>query len=149
MLDYRSPEIKLTPDNLLNVIRLNESKKLSDENLVDHIKKSIDNPGYVVIRGWAENTKNIADLSSRFLSLVKHIGDPVSHDQQNSFVWDIKKRFNLNQSVPTYSEHANEASLHTDSQYREKPEDAFALLSLESAACGGGASLLMTYEDRT
>jgi len=146
MLDHHAPETKLTPDDALNIIRLNESKDFSDESLVDTIKESIDNPGYIILRGWAENTKNITDLSSRLLSLVKYIGYPVSHDQQHSFVWNIKRRFDLNQSVPTYSEHANEASLHTDSQYREKPEDAFALLSLEPAACGGGVSLLMTYE---
>jgi alpha-ketoglutarate-dependent taurine dioxygenase len=53
----------------------------------------------------------------------------------------------LAQAVPTVSEHANEAFLHTDSQYRAAPENVFALLCLRPAECDGGLSLLMTYQD--
>lgn len=137
----------LTPDSSLNILNIESLNDKSDKNFARLVKLAMKFPGYIILRGIDVDPNNIATSSARLLTLAENIGKPISHDEENSLVWHIKKNENLNQTVPTYSEHSNEAFLHTDSQYREDPEHIFALLMLKKADCGGGASMLMTYDD--
>lgn len=73
------------------------------------------------------------------------IGQPTATDRvDRRVVWDILARDEtLRQGhVPTYSEHAAEAELHTDTQYFAEPERYLMLYFVRPAACGGGASML-------
>ncbi|WP_247879168.1 TauD/TfdA family dioxygenase [Azospirillum brasilense] len=59
-------------------------------------------------------------------------------------VWDIKLRPELVRSggASTFSEHADEADFHTDTQYFPNPERYMLLYFAQAAACGGGRSSL-------
>lgn len=113
------------------------------ELVTDHLI----NEGYVIIRNFGTDTNDIEELTSRFNTLCKNIGEPVAHDNNNSIVWDIKSNPSSTSFIKTYSEHSHEAELHTDSQYSHYPEDYFGLLTLKKADCGGGLSYLLSLKD--
>lgn len=138
---------QVTPDELLNIVSVDELPGQTAPDLAAAISEAMLEPGYIVIRGLPYQSNTVVEASEFLLQLGNQLGSPISHDENGSLIWDIRAKENLNQSVPTFSEHADEAFLHTDSQYREQPENLFALLCLQPAACGGGLSLLMTYSD--
>lgn len=138
---------QVTPDDSLNIVSLEELPGQTAPDLAAAISKAMVDPGYIVIRGLPYQSGNAADASAFLLDLANQLGSPISHDENGSLIWDIRAKENLTHSVPTFSEHADEAFLHTDSQYRDQPENLFALLCLRPATCGGGLSLLMTYSD--
>mgnify|MGYP001809677461 CR=1 FL=1 len=73
------------------------------------------------------------------------LGSPTATDQvERRVIWDIKARDEslAPGHVPTYSEHAAEAELHTDTQYFQDPERYLILYFVRPAACGGGVSML-------
>jgi alpha-ketoglutarate-dependent taurine dioxygenase len=73
------------------------------------------------------------------------MGTPTPTDQvQKRIVWDVKASAARMQAgdVSTFSEHAYEAELHTDTQYYAHPERYVLLYFVHSAACGGGVSRL-------
>lgn len=78
-------------------------------------------------------------------ALALCMGYPSATDRVGQrVIWDIKARdehFQLNH-IPTYSEHSNEAELHTDTQYYLEPERYLFLYFIKQADCGGGNSLL-------
>lgn len=81
-------------------------------------------------------------------ALTLCMGHPSATDQvDNRIIWDIKARDELLQPnhIPTYSEHANEAELHTDTQYHPEPERYLILYFIRQANCGGGASILRDF----
>lgn len=131
----------------LNIVDVADLPGQAAKDFVGLVTRAIVDPGYVVIRGLNFGPKDRASASSFLLDFAQHLGTPISHDENGSIVWNIRAKEGLSQTVPTFSEHADEAFLHTDSQYREAPEDIFALLCLSKATCGGGLSLLMTYDD--
>ncbi|MDA8876955.1 TauD/TfdA family dioxygenase [bacterium] len=110
-------------------------------------QSAIVNEGYVIFRNFPIDLENIEKIKAEFLQLSTLIGEPISHDANNSIIWDIKMNNSSSNLIKTYSEHSHEAELHTDSQYSFYPEDMFGLLSLVKAKCGGGLSLLLSLED--
>jgi hypothetical protein len=110
-------------------------------------QNAIVNEGYVIFRNFPIDLENLAKTQAKFLELSTLIGEPISHDVNNSIIWDIKMNSSSSSLIKTYSEHSHEAELHTDSQYSFYPEDTFGLLSLIKAKCGGGLSLLLSLKD--
>ena len=77
-------------------------------------------------------------------ALCTAIGFPTPSSQhQAALLWDVKSRPVLQGREATYSEHNDEADLHTDSQSYPTPEEYFALYVHHAARCGGGQSLFL------
>jgi len=129
----------------INYLEYNANDSLDYFSL--SIKKALDEEGYIVIRNFNNATTDIEHSKKAFLEISSKIGQPISHDGQNSIIWDIKSNPKSDSLIKTYSEHSHEAELHTDSQYSEYPEDYFGLLTLKKARCGGGRSLLLSLKD--
>lgn len=73
------------------------------------------------------------------------MGTPTPTDRvRQRIVWDVKADAARMRAgdVSTFSEHAYEAALHTDTQYYANPERYVLLYFVQSAACGGGVSQL-------
>lgn len=69
-------------------------------------------------------------------------GWPTPTDRVNrQIIWDIKKRDLPAGQVSTFSENADEAKLHTDTQYFPNPE-RYTLLYVVRPAEDGGVSLI-------
>lgn len=111
------------------------------------IKTALMDTGYIVIRNCNVDVEDLDAARKLVLETTEMIGTPISHDANNAIIWDIKSNGAVNGGVVTYSEHTHEADLHTDSQYSEHPEEAFSLLSLKKADCGGGESYLLSLKD--
>jgi alpha-ketoglutarate-dependent taurine dioxygenase len=124
-----------------------QAQQMSLEEIGSMAKNSMMNEGFIVFRNFHFDLNNLDSTKRSLIRLCELIGTPISHDQNNSIVWDIKPNSNSNGLVKTYSEHNHAAELHTDSQYSEYPEDTFALLSLKKAQCGGGLSHLQSLVD--
>ncbi|QKJ32868.1 TauD/TfdA family dioxygenase [Mucilaginibacter mali] len=120
---------------------LNEPYNLSD--LVTRVRHDLSTIGYIVLKNFGHGRQNI---SQTFLDFCSRIATPVPHNMAGNIIWDIKPRVESNSSLTTFSEHNEEAFLHTDSQYSKRPEDIFGLLCLRSARCGGGKSLLLSLK---
>lgn len=126
---------------------LNDPSAHSERDLVQLSKNALEQEGYFLIKNFIEQHGEIEVARKKFLSISEQIGTPVSHDMNNSIIWDIKSNPKSNSFIKTYSEHNHQAELHTDSQYSFYPEDFFGLLTLQPAECGGGASYLLSLKD--
>lgn len=115
--------------------------------LASIIRKELNGVGYVVVTDFNVNLNDIEDCRSKYLAIAEKVGKPVSHDTNDSIIWDIRPNPASSSFVKTYSEHSHEAQMHTDSQYSSYPEDYFGLLTLKQADCGGGESYLLSLED--
>lgn len=117
------------------------------ENQAQYIMNELRTVGYAVHKNWLPSHTTLDEAKRRFLCISKHIGTPIAHDAHNTIIWDIKSRPTQTGGIITYSEHAHEAQLHTDSQYSLYPEDHFGLLTIRQARCGGGLSMLLNLPD--
>ncbi|MEK9612744.1 MAG: TauD/TfdA family dioxygenase [Flavobacteriaceae bacterium] len=124
-----------------------ENKNLRLSEISKIALKAIFNEGYIIFRNFPFDLDDLDKTKKVFIELCELIGTPISHDQKNSIVWDIKKAHRSSSQIKTYSEHSHEAALHTDSQYSYYPEDMFGLLTLVKANCGGGSSYLLSLKD--
>lgn len=90
------------------------------------------------------------DLDTRaalLFALSLSMGSPTPTDKvDRKVVWDIRALGCTMRAghVPTFSEHPQEAVLHTDTQYYQTPERFMLLYCNQSAQCGGGFS---TFRD--
>ncbi|MES2093599.1 MAG: TauD/TfdA family dioxygenase [Actinomycetota bacterium] len=64
-------------------------------------------------------------------------------DRDGGALWPIAPRA----SSGTFSLTSEEARLHTDAQYHDRPEPAFLLFCVVPASCGGGANRLLRASD--
>lgn len=135
--------LKENPVNYFDLLENN----LSFRELSEITRKSILEDGYIILKNFPIDLENLKDTKKQFLELSSLIGKPISHDANNSIIWDIKANPGSSSFIKTYSEHSHEATLHTDSQYSVYPEDMFGLLSLIKANCGGGVSYLLSLKD--
>lgn len=117
------------------------------DNLAFCIREALANKGFFIIKNFHNERSDIEGSKRIFLAISEKIGQAISHDGQNSIIWDIKNNPKSDSLIKTYSEHNHEAQLHTDSQYSAYPEDFFGLLTLKKAQCGGGRSLLLSLMD--
>lgn len=138
-------ELSLMINNLKNIDL--KTTPLSDKDLSCSILKYLQNYGYVIVKNINVNMNEKEAHSDYFKKITALVGTHVQHDDNNKIVWDIKENKNSTSSVKTYSEHSDEALLHTDSQYRVYPEDYMALWMINPASCQGGTSLIMTLND--
>jgi alpha-ketoglutarate-dependent taurine dioxygenase len=130
----------------LNILDL-DAQSAELPNLGPIISEALETKGYIVLRNCKIDVDDIPIAHELILKTTELIGEPISHDAHNSIVWDIKSNSSVNNGVVTYSEHSHEAQLHTDSQYSLSPEEAFGLLTLKKAKCGGGESFLLSMEN--
>lgn len=130
----------------LNKVEYTESND-QYAGLATIIRKELEDTGYVVVTNFNIDPENLEDCRTKYLSVAEKVGDPVSHDTNNSIIWDIRPNPESKSFVKTYSEHSHEAEMHTDSQYSSYPEDYFGLLTLKQADCGGGESYLLSLDN--
>lgn len=134
---------------MINMIDFKKYQGNTNE-LSDLIKENLETEGYFLVRNFNVNIESIDLCREKFATLCEKVGTPVSHDRNNTIIWDIKSSAHKGEgAVITYSEHNHEAELHTDSQYSATPEDYFALLTLKKAECGGGVSYLLSADALT
>lgn len=128
-----------------NIQKIEANELFSLPNFASHVSSKLQDEGYLII----SNLKLPSRCRDQALeSLVRLIGEPVLHSPSDkSFILDIKKKVGTTSAVPTYSEHNDEAFLHTDSAYKEVPEDAFVLYCIKPASCQGGVSTLLSLSD--
>jgi alpha-ketoglutarate-dependent taurine dioxygenase len=75
--------------------------------------------------------------------LVSACGAPSDHKPgEEEYICKVTPRPDLNRPIATYSEHDREAPLHTDSHYRDTPEQFVAFLMEQQAPLGGRNILL-------
>ncbi|MGB0868621.1 MAG: TauD/TfdA family dioxygenase [Flavobacteriales bacterium] len=131
----------------VKINKFNRNKLTSQSiELSEFVRQQLNEVGYVVIEDFCDNN-NIDLAKSEFLNLCHEIGYPISHDVNNSIIWDIKNNSKSNSFIKTYSEHNHEAEFHTDSQYSSYPEDYFGLYTIRPAQCNGGKSYLLSLKD--
>ncbi|MEX0270725.1 TauD/TfdA family dioxygenase [Leptolyngbyaceae cyanobacterium UHCC 1019] len=109
------------------------------------IRNYVNTYGFLLIEDFqiafldVEKPKQLLDFSS-------YIGSPVAHNLgMKDFVWEIGLKPNSS-LIKTFSEHSMTAPLHTDSQYRDKPEKYMVLLAVKQAKCGGGETHLVDFK---
>jgi alpha-ketoglutarate-dependent taurine dioxygenase len=102
--------------------------------------------GFLILQDVEIN--NDIESSKQFLvEICSSIGILIPHNfGKKDFVWEIKSKPS-NSSLKTFSEHNEQAPLHTDSQYRNHPERYVALLTLHQATCGGGHTELVDFRE--
>lgn len=109
------------------------------------ILSKLQNEGFVIISNL---NLPVSCRGQALEDFVRLMGDPVLHAlSDTSFICDIKKKVEITSAFPTYSEHSEEAFLHTDSAYKETPEDAFILYCIKPAACQGGMTTILSLSD--
>ncbi|WOD06186.1 TauD/TfdA family dioxygenase [Marinomonas sp. GJ51-6] len=118
-----------------------------DEELAGLVQKSLQEYKYVIVRSLDIDVKGIQESVDRFVQLASKVGTLENHTQNNSLVWHVKNQPLSNSKVSTFSEHSDEAILHTDTQYRDNPEDYIALCMLKGADCGGGQTYLLPLDE--
>lgn len=87
--------------------------------------------------------------SALLFALSIGLGTPTATDKvDRRVVWDVKVREEkvANNSASTFSEHAYEAQLHTDTQYFDRPERYMMLYVVAPAECGGGISSMRALQ---
>lgn len=113
------------------------------ESTLLKIRNDLTQKGYAI---HSSNKSSKADIKAYHWSLVKKLGLPSEHnDGKADYIWEIAAKQSTS-SLKTYSEHAQKAPLHTDSQYRNNPEKYFSLSSIRVASCGGGQTELLDFK---
>ena len=97
----------------LPTIDLSQSQ-IDQSDLVDFVKENLDSYGCVLLKEYPVDINCLQSTSKKYQDFCELIGQPVSHDENNSIVWDIKKAAQSESAVQTYSEHDGEAELHTE-----------------------------------
>lgn len=111
----------------------------------DTIRRVLHTKGFCLTNYGAESS--VEQARALTLALARDIGTPIAHDRHGTLVWDIRAQSGAAAADRTFSEHSDEAVLHTDSQYRNTPEDAFCLYCIRPATCAGGQSFILTLDD--
>jgi len=114
--------------------------------LISSIQHCIHVHGFAYVTGLVLPPMDEAECERVLRESSLELGIPASHDLGGNEVWRIAVK-NEYSEVPTFSQHNGAAGLHTDSQYREHPEDAFSLFTVSQASCGGGESWILHVRD--
>lgn len=116
-------------------------------NLGAEILKRTTELGYVLVRGFPFHRLDSEEAKVMFHMLTVCCGTPVSHVLDGDrFVWDVTPLKGVEKSPTTYSENNQFTPLHTDSHYRNEPEQFIAVLVEHPANCGGGRTVLLRIE---
>ena len=124
----------------------------SNRPLIDlsiKVMESLAVRGYALVKHFPFGNAGGEERRRIFLAFSILCGVPVPHHTGGvDYIGEIKAiPDRIPPKLPTYSEHNLEAELHTDSNYKEKPERYMALLMVHKAACGGGISSFVAIED--
>lgn len=96
--------------------------------------------GYSLVQAEEKNNEDILTIQ---LKICEKIGKLREHNEGKAdYVWPIKT-VESNSQIKTFSEHNDEAQLHTDTQYRAIPERYMTLSCIQEAKCGGGETILL------
>jgi alpha-ketoglutarate-dependent taurine dioxygenase len=107
------------------------------------ILRFIKTQGYCVVKGFPFSGYKSKAQKNLFLMLVSACGAPSDHKPgEEEYICKVTPRPDLNRPIATYSEHDREAPLHTDSHYRDTPEQFVAFLMEQQAPLGGRNILL-------
>jgi alpha-ketoglutarate-dependent taurine dioxygenase len=110
------------------------------------IREYVDLHGFLILQGLESEFYDLNSAKLFFTKLSSHVGSLVPHNfGQSDFVWEINPKSSISM-INTFSEHNKDASLHTDSQYRNLPEKYMALLVFRQAECAGGETLLLDFK---
>ncbi len=101
--------------------------------------------GYVILEDFPVDGRSVEEISRDFEALVSRLGIVTPHGASGQTIWRISPRAELGH-VPTFSEAAGEAPLHTDNSWVEAPEQYFALLVIQPARDGGESLLFPVAE---
>lgn len=88
-------------------------KNLSFAELGAISRKSVFEEGYIILRNFPIALENLKETKSQFLELSSLVGKPISHDANDSIIWDIKANPASSSFIKTYSEHSHKSALHT------------------------------------
>ncbi len=135
------PLMDCVPDPCLGVSFHNQLRLLVKAEWPDYVRLGREihellasGPGAVVVRYFPKNLdERLRDFV--YLSLALYVGIPMTHDEER-VIWEISKRFH-ECVVPTYSETDEEAPLHTDGAYKERPPQVIGNLVVHRADEGG------------
>ncbi len=111
------------------------------KEIIGHLESDF---GYVIVRNTNYPTGDVDVIIEKFTDFCANLGELEVHDD-SAIVWHIKPR-KSESKVFTFSEHNDEAPFHTDSQYRQEPENYQALYAIKKADCGGGLSSIITLK---
>ena len=117
-----------------------------EQELINAINAKLLDEGIVVVSDFCGISNTLSGCKETLYNICKQIGLVTSHNGYNTPVWDISPSATKSEFV-TFSEHANEAEMHTDSVYKDNPEDFFALHCVKKANCGGGLSTFLSVKD--
>ncbi|WP_417782613.1 TauD/TfdA family dioxygenase [Terasakiella pusilla] len=133
------------PKNNEEAIRIDLAQAApSLKRLGEDLREKLDRDHSLIMlsRTWIDDL-DTDQRAALLFSLALQMGSPTPTDQvDKKVVWDIRALGDKMKSghVPTFSEHADEACLHTDTQYYPAPERFMLLYYNHPAACGGGLS---------
>lgn len=99
----------------------------------------------IVVRRMQLDHLALAQRCFILFGLSLFMGTPTPTDRiRQRIVWDVKASAARMKAgdASTFSEHAYEAQLHTDTQYYTSPERYVLLYFVRPASCGGGVSSL-------
>ncbi|HEY0794950.1 MAG TPA: TauD/TfdA family dioxygenase, partial [Acidisarcina sp.] len=109
------------------------------QQIIRFIKKE----GYCIVKSFPFKGYDPVAQKNLFLMLVIACGTPSDHiPGKEEYICKVTPRKDLNRQIATYSEHDHEAPLHTDSHYRDDPEQFVAFL-MEKQADFGGRNILL------
>lgn len=81
-----------------------------------------------------------------FLALLTCIGKLTDRDDSQKLIWEVMHRGNTSGREATFSELNVEAPWHTDSAFRQQPEDYFGLFVINSASVGGDSLVMQVKQ---
>ncbi|HEX8396248.1 MAG TPA: TauD/TfdA family dioxygenase [Pyrinomonadaceae bacterium] len=154
------------PDSLLDYVQeLSKSNSLRfDAASINHLTASLSkrwgdffssasyyssllNSGFdaVQVKNFLPITLPKVVCQAMFLAFVSRMGRLSPHGAaKDSLIWTMKPQSEKSGNrFRTFSEHSAAAPLHTDSQYRPKPENFLAFYVYRQARCGGGQTTIL------
>lgn len=135
-------DVKKTPAELKEILKGCPEIQEYGRKILERIKAE----GYCIVRDFPFQGYEPAAQKNLFLMLICACGEPSDHmPGKGEYICKVHPRDNLKREIETYSEHNLEAPLHTDSHYRESPEE-FAAFLMEHKAEAGGRNILLRID---
>ncbi|MBI1861342.1 MAG: TauD/TfdA family dioxygenase [Deltaproteobacteria bacterium] len=100
--------------------------------------------GWAVVKGFTVSGP-LEEVSRRFEHFSHQFGPVSRHGQSGTTIWKITPRQDI-EHLPTFSETASEAPLHTDNSWAPHPEKYMALLVVRPADKGGDSIVFSVDE---
>lgn len=104
------------------------------------IKRKIKEQGFCILSRGEQNIS----CDRWLLHVARQVGQPIGHGERGPLVWPITP---VGGPATTYSQHNQEADLHTDGQFLLQPPEVIGMICDHQATCGGGATLLLDAFD--